>query len=239
MYVEETDFELQPSGEAEWAPVARAILSVTARQPGSVSCRILRSAKNPLSVLVIATWRDRGSADRARQSEEVRVVAQLLNKAKFYKGGTDQRKEFELLDMVWGRESKRFGAPGTFVNHIAFYVKPDKYEQKWRPYARNFVSVMARQPGLVAEEIFRSLDDRYSGIALRTFVGRENSLVGPEFQPTEEIKLATQPADDAQVYDRSRSSAASRYREDEVFEVTLGASALGDYDAFMDGLVPV
>lgn len=237
MYVQQTNLEVAPKKLELWLPHARNQLSVLARQSGLVSVRMLRAIDNANRFLFLRTWRDKEAARQVLASAEVQHVDKPLMDPSLYKSSVEMR-DFELLDMVWGRSGpSAFSRLGVFLNHIEFEVVPEKFDNNWRPYARNFLSVIARQPELVAEEILRSTDNPHRCIAIRSYAGKENSYIGPEWKPSIELKLSTKPAEDWQVYDHSKFP--PKYTDCQVADMVWGPSGAKDYEDFMDSLVPV
>lgn len=229
-------FEVAEKGFRVWQAHTRNLFSVLARRRGVVSMRLLRSTQDRRQHLMLATWAGKAAHDAALKSLEVKLALKALTAGNFTQK-TAETRDFELLDLVWGRAGMTaFATPGIFVNHIEFEVIPEKFDEYWRPYARNFLSVLARQKGLVAEEIFRSLDNRYKGVALRSYPSKELSAVGPEFNPPREVKLATKPAEDFKVYDQSKRAT---YHDYQVVDVIVGPGGDKAYDGFINQLEAV
>jgi hypothetical protein len=206
--------------ERAWLRSMREQSAALAHEPAAVCFRLWRELDAPGRFLWLETWL---RAEDARKS------------ASIHRTGGTRVEEFDLLDMAWGRDSEAFMRPGTHADHIRAGVGPGMWEA-WRPYARNFVSVMARQPGMIAHEMLRCFADSESFVALRTLVSREAARVGPEFDPPEEVRLATEPADTRRVYE---GGPPPIYRTLELVRATWATRGRAACDRFMYDLEPV
>ncbi len=235
MHIQHVEFEVVPGKFGEWELYLRNYLGVLARQPGGVSFRVLRIASEQHKFISLRTWLSQADAQRAREAPELALAGKPARDGGFYAGKPAVWMEYSLLDMVWGHEAASFIQPGIYADHIVAGVGPGKWE-RWRPYARNFLSVMARQPGVVCEEMLRSLANPDRFIALRVFVSKEAGQVGPEFKPAAEMKLATEPAEAGKVYE---GGPGATYRMCTLYDAVWGVAGAQAYDQFMRALKPV
>jgi quinol monooxygenase YgiN len=235
MYIQHVEFEVVPETFERWRPYLHNYLAAMARQPGGVSFRVLKTESPQHKFISIRVWLSKEDAERAMASPEIQLVRQVAVDGGFYAGKPAVWTECELLDMVWGWKREAFVRKGAYVDHIMGGVGPGKWDL-WRPYARNFVSVIARQPGVVSHETFRFLADPMRFFVLRSFASREAGKAGPEFQPPAEMKLATVPAEQRKVYE---GGPGTKYHACEVWDAVWGAAGEQAYDVFMRGLKPV
>lgn len=220
MRLVQVELEVPADREHAWLASIGEQLALLAREPGAVSFRVWREIDAPGRFLWLETWlRAEHAADRISR----------------HRAEGARAESFGLLDMAWGREAGAFLRLGGYADHISAGVAPGKWEQ-WRPYARNFVSVMARQPGMVAHEMLRCDVEPERFVALRTLVSRDAARVGPEFDPPQEVKLATEPAETRQVY---AGGPIPAYRSLELVSATWGACGRAAYDRLMHELEPV
>jgi quinol monooxygenase YgiN len=225
MYVEQLEFEIDENACDAWLAEARSCLAALAREPDGVCFRLWRELDAPRRFVLLATWREGGGSSRGGRATR---EPGLLRDA-------SSRSGFELLDMGWGRESEAFLRAGVYADHISAAVGPGKWEL-WRPYARNFVSVMVRQPGMVSEEMLRSRDDPERFVALRVFVSPQAARVGPEFEPPQEVRLAAEAGEALGVY---QGAPPPRYRLLELVEGVWGVEGRAACDDYVRGLLPV
>jgi hypothetical protein len=208
------------------AATLKAALRALALEPEGVGFRLFRDTAAPGRALLLATWAKREQVGRAQRLAEGTPLAGMRVRA---------REDFTLLDMAWGRVSRRFHARGIHADHISASVAPGKWDL-WRPYARNFVSVMARQAGFVAHEMLRSHTDPLRFAVLRSFVSPQAARVGPEFDPPEEVRLATEPGEARGVY---AGTPPPRYRMLELRAAAWGPAGRRAYEQYVGQLESV
>jgi hypothetical protein len=137
--------------------------------------------------------------------------------------------------MVWGLAGQEhFVRPGGFLQHLKSGFGPGK-EALWTPYVRNFSSVFARQPGVVALELLRPVEGGTRYVAVRTYLAREDARVGPEAQPAAELRLAVDAGQQRKVYEGSPGVV---YTNCEMVDAVWGAVGQEAYDRYMRSLRP-
>src|SRR5262249_4521157 len=150
----QVELEAPRDREHAWLAAQREQLAALARAPGGVCFRLWRELGAPGRFLWLENWQTPEDARASRQ-----------------RAGGARLGQFDLLDMAWGRDADAFLRPGIHADHIRAGVGPGKWHD-WRVYSRNFVSVMARQPGLVTHETLHCCEDALGFVALRTLVSR-------------------------------------------------------------------
>ena len=236
LFVHQVEFEVAPGKLPEWRSYIPGYLGAQSRMPGSVSFRVLEDKGTPNRFFSIRTWLSKEDAMRAKESPESQLAGQPARDGGFYDGMPVRHEEFELLDMVWGLEGPTaFATQGLAAQHIVTGPGPGLYDL-WRPYARNFASVMARQTGLVCHETYRSLADPERIVVLRTFRSTDAANAGPEYAPPKEVKLAAKPAKDLGVYEGHVPAVRT---ECELFDAVWGQAGQAAYDRFIMDLEPV
>ena len=234
MFLHHVEFKVAPETLESWQRYIPGYLGAMARLPGSVSFRVLADRAKPNRFFSLRTWLSQAHAEQAKAMPESVLAGQPGRDGSFYEGMPVSHEEFQVLDMVWGLEgSAPFAIPGHAAQHIVTGPGPGKFEA-WRPYARNFASVMARQPGLVSHETLRSLADPDKIVVLRTFRGMEEAQAGPEYDPPAEVRLA-QVAAHLGVYEGAKPAVRTECR---LFDVVWGLEGPLAYDEMMAGLQP-
>jgi quinol monooxygenase YgiN len=235
MFVEQIEFEVVPEWLAEWRVYVRTYLAALAREPGGVSFRILRNADAENRFISLRTWLSKDDAERSRQGPASRLAAKPSRDGGYYAGRPMVRTELGVIDMVWGLSgSGLFLDRRNFVQHLKSGFGPGKHDL-WLPYVRNFGSVFARQPGVVALEILRSPAEAQRYIAVRTYACRDAARVGPEAQPADEVRLAVEAGMQRKVYEGGPGVV---YTNCDVADAVWGAAGQEAYDRYMRGLKP-
>lgn len=236
MYIQHVDFEVVPEKLTEWQPYLRNYLAVQARQRGGVFFRVLRDLDRPYKYISLRTWLTKADALRAGESAEAQLAGKPARDGGFYAGRPAVWAEYEIADLVWGTQGPEASThAGLFVHHLRSGVGPGKFAT-WLPYGRNFLSVMARQRGVVSVEILRNPAEPDRFVALRTYADRQSSRVGPEFEPTVEVQLVIDSGKALGVYE---GAAPVVYSNLELYDAIWGQAGPGAYDAFMRCLGPV
>lgn len=200
MFLHHVRLEVVPEKFAAWERYIPNYLATQAMQPGGVSFRILKVLGRDYAYIALRQWLAKDHAERAKADPKVFEAGRPAREGGFYAGPATWT-EYELFDMVWGvRGHSEFMKLGLYVQQVESGVAPAKYAA-WRPYARNFMSVMARQAGVVGEEAFALGSDRHRFIFLRTFFSRQDAKVSPEISPSAEVSLARKPAADMKLYE--------------------------------------
>ncbi len=200
MFLHHVQFDVAPEKFAAWERYIPEYLAVQAKQSGGVSFRILKVTSKDFRYIALRQWLTKADAERAKANPEVFEAGRPAREGGFY-AGPAAWNEYALFDMVWGiRGSGEFMKPALYVQQVEGGVAPAKYTA-WRPYARNFMSVMARQAGVVSEEAFALSSDRHRFLFLRTFTSRQDANVSPEISPSAEVNLARKPAADMKLYE--------------------------------------
>ncbi len=238
MFVEQIEFQVRPEKLAEWEVYVRTCLAALAREPGGVSFRMLRDLDWPQrnKLISLRSWISKGVAERSRTaSPEATLAAAPSREGGFYTGMPMTRTEHSLWDMVWGLAGpERFVRRGGFLQRLKSGFGPGK-EAQWTPYARNFVSVFARQPGVVALELLRPVEGGNRYVAVRTYLAREDARAGPEAQPSAELRLAVEAGQQLKVYEGGPGVA---YTNCEVVDALWGAAGQEAYHRYMRSLRP-
>lgn len=235
MFLHHVQFEVVPERLAAWERYIPDYLAVQAKQPGGVSFRILKVLGHGYRYIALREWLTKGDSERGKANPEVFAAGRPAREGGFY-AGPAVWTDYDVFDMVWGtRGSGEFMKAGLYVQEVRGGVAPEKYAA-WRPYQRNFMSVMARQPGVVAEEACALSTDRHRFIFLRTFSNRQAADVTPEITPSAEVDLARKPAADLRLYE---GGPGTQITNCSVYASVWGREGPQAYQRFMEGLQAV
>jgi heme-degrading monooxygenase HmoA len=234
VFLHHVQFDVVPEKFAAWERYLPDYLATQARQPGGVSFRILKVVGKDFQYIALRQWLTKDAAERAQASPEVFEAGRPARENGYY-AGPAAWAEYELFDMVWGvRGGSEFMKPGLYVQQVEGGVAPAKYAT-WRPYARNFLSVMARQPGVVGEEAFALRNDHHRFIFLRTFLSQQDANLTPEISPSAEVTLARKPAADMRLYE---GGPGTHITNCSVYASVWGKEGPQACQRFMEGLKP-
>ncbi len=223
MYVHHAEVDIFPEQFDKWSAHAHNYVSVMSRKPGLAVIRGLRSIVDPHHVVFVETWRSKEDCAKAQASIEAGLVATAIRRGELVRN--ERHREFGLHDMVWGRRGLHgFSDPAQFVRHIEVDVFPEKFAQQWVPWVRNFLSVFARQKGVLAEEILRSTTDPYHLVAIRTYVNEAAALAKPSI----EEETAANFTKEGKVYAKPPSSITCS-----LFDIGWGLTGQQDIGEFM------
>ncbi|MBI3743021.1 MAG: antibiotic biosynthesis monooxygenase [Chloroflexi bacterium] len=207
MYVRHATVTVAPGRFERFAAGAKNSLSVMARQEGLVQHRLLRSARltrpsGTLSirdgegkrgtegdqVISIATWRSEAECKQALGSLEIEMALAPVRQERLVANVV--QKDYTLHDVVWGRRGvEGLASALQVIRHIEVDVFPEKFDKQWVPWVRNFLSVFARQKGVLGEEVYRSVERPYHLIAMRIYADRAAATAPVSIEETTAARM--------------------------------------------------
>jgi heme-degrading monooxygenase HmoA len=172
MYMSQHQFTPVPSKFDLWRPYNRNYMSLTARAPGAVLSRILRSEADPDQFFAVGLWTSHEAANEWSTSAESRLGAKPSADQGLYEGYPMAWSRWELVDFAFGLEGPgALAGPDLVVRHVTWSGVAEVFEPL-ETLTRAKMSLMARQPGFVCGETYRGhRGDRLLSIC--TFRGRQ------------------------------------------------------------------
>jgi heme-degrading monooxygenase HmoA len=154
MYMSQHRFTPVPEKYDLWRPYNHNYMTLTARVPGAIWSRILRSNDDPNIFFAVGLWTDHEAAIRWTDSDESKLGAKPNVDLGLYEGYPMTWSRWDLQDFAWGLggPAAALGETG-FVKHIAWNVAPGA-EAAQLTLCRSLMSLLARRPGFLCGETY-------------------------------------------------------------------------------------
>ena len=155
MYMSQHLFTPAPGKFDLWVPYNRNYMSLLARAPGAVLSRVLRETGRPERLYAVGLWTGHDAAEQWSDSPEALLGAKPGADQRLYEGRPMTWSRWELIDFAAGRDAADATVPGRFVK-LATWPAAPRMQETQEAILRAALSLLARQPGFVCGETYRS-----------------------------------------------------------------------------------